>query len=109
MAREALAEHDAGLTMEMAFDADGNLQAEKIRGRKKRHRRHGTPVDPDSLSADIQTYISTNNPNDTILKAFSITARDGSIVYGVVLGRRNVLFFDENGTLLEDFKPSWRN
>lgn len=25
MAREALAEHDAGLTMEMAFDADGNL------------------------------------------------------------------------------------
>ena len=93
----------------LAFDENGNLQATKMRGRKKRHKRHGTPVEPDSLSSAIQTYMTTNHPNETILKAFSITTSDGTIVYGVVLGRRNVLFFDENGNLLEDFRPKWRN
>ena len=93
----------------LAFDENGNLQATKMRGRKKRHKRHGTSIDPDSLSSAIQTYMTTNHPNDTILKAFSITTSDGTIVYGVVLGRRNVLFFDENGNLLEDFRPKWRN
>ena len=96
----------------LAFDASGNLVAEEIRrGRHGRHghHRHGTPVDIDSLSSDILNYVATNYPSETIQKAFSLTTKDGTVVFGVVLGRHNVLFFDENGVLLEDFRPSWRN
>ncbi|MEZ4828583.1 MAG: PepSY-like domain-containing protein [Bacteroidia bacterium] len=87
----------------LAFDTDGNLVADRMRGRGRHH--HGnnphasfTEIQVSDLPQTITDYLSTNNPNDTVEKAFTVTKRDGTTVYGVVLGERNVLFLMPTAT-----------
>ncbi|MDX2248390.1 MAG: PepSY-like domain-containing protein [Bacteroidia bacterium] len=95
----------------LAFDEDGNLVAERERGRG-RHHGHSphasfTEIEVADLPQTIADYLTTNNPSDTVEKAFTVTKRDGTTVYGVVLDGHEVLFFDADGNLLENFRPGW--
>ncbi|MEZ4775913.1 MAG: PepSY-like domain-containing protein [Bacteroidia bacterium] len=95
----------------LAFDENGELVADRQKGRGRHHgpQAHGsfTEIQVSDLPQTIADYLTTNNPSDTVEKAFTVTKRDGTMVYGVVLGERNVLFFDADGNLLENFRPGW--
>lgn len=93
----------------LAFDEAGEFLYEKVRGNRGHgHRnRHADLIEVSDLPQTTQDYLSTNHSSEIVEKAFSITKRDGTVIYGVKLATGEALFFDESGTYLSDFTPGW--
>lgn len=93
----------------LAFDEDGAFLYEKVRGNRGHgHRnRHADLIEVSDFPQMAQDYLSTNHSSANVEKAFSMTKRDGTVIYGVKLDTGEALFFDESGTYLSDFTPGW--
>ncbi|MEM7657995.1 MAG: PepSY-like domain-containing protein [Bacteroidota bacterium] len=93
----------------LSFDSTGEfLEAREGKGRKKgRGKRCGTEVEVAELPASAQTYLTDQYPDAEVLKVIQLDRRDDTTVYLVKLDNQELLFFDVDGNVLEDFRPGW--